>query len=59
MYADDSVLIAPSPNALQVLIHECELFAKDNDIIFNAEKSKLMCIKPSKVKKTCLYHVLF
>ena len=44
MYADDNVLIAPSPHALQVLIYECELFAKDNDIIFNAQKSKLMCI---------------
>jgi hypothetical protein len=50
MYADDSVLIAPSPNALQTLIYKCENFANDNGIIFNANKSKLMSIKPKKLK---------
>lgn len=50
MYADDTVLITPSPNALQKLINECELFAKESGIIFNALKTKLMCIKPTKLK---------
>ena len=34
MYANDSVLIAPSPNALQVLINEGKPFANESDIIF-------------------------
>ena len=49
MYADDTVLIAPSPNALQSLIYKCEVYASANGMIFNTLTSKLMCIKPHKL----------
>jgi len=39
MYADDTVLIAPSPVALQKLINCCLNFAKNNDMLFNTKKS--------------------
>ena len=53
IYADDTVLLAPSPKALQILIDICAAYAKDNDLIFNAKKTKTMCIKPKLLK--CLY----
>ena len=31
--ADDSVLVAPSPEALQRLINICEEYSRDNDIV--------------------------
>ena len=47
VYADDTVLLAPSPSALQDLIKCCEDYAKSNDIIYNVKKSFCMCIKPN------------
>ena len=44
MYADDTVLLAPSAKGLQRLISLCEQYATDCDIIFNVKKSKYMCI---------------
>jgi exonuclease III len=46
MYADDVVLIAPSPHSLQTLINCCELYAKTHEITYNVKKSAVMCIKP-------------
>lgn len=46
MYADDMVLMAPSPTALQKLINCCEEFANSCEIVFNSLKSKLLCIRP-------------
>jgi exonuclease III len=45
MYADDLVLLAPSPKALQKLINQCCEFGEANDIRFNAAKSALMVFK--------------
>ena len=45
MYADDTVLIAPSPRALQRLIDTCKAFAQSHDLIFNQSKTKCMVIK--------------
>ena len=50
VYADDTVLLAPSPNALQILISRCEQFAKCHDLLFNVKKTKCMCIKPELLK---------
>jgi len=47
MYADDTVLLAPSPYALQELILCCERFAENNELVFNPKKTKFMCFKPS------------
>ena len=41
-YADDIVLIAPSPSAMRKLFAICDGYASDFDIIFNADKSKFI-----------------
>lgn len=46
IYADDTVLLAPSPSALQSLISACVEFAKKNYLVFNSGKTKCMTIKP-------------
>ena len=50
MYADDSVIIAPSPSALQQLIYIFEMYAKDNEISFNTKKTVCMSVISSKCK---------
>ena len=51
-YADDIALLAPSPSALRVLLRECELFATEHNLQFNAAKTQLiLCFRSSsKVK---------
>ena len=51
LYADDTVLLAPSPKALQMLIDICVPFGIENDIVYNEEKTKCMCVKPSVMKE--------
>jgi hypothetical protein len=41
-YADDVTLLAPSLAACKKLLHECELFAREYDIKFNASKSQFI-----------------
>lgn len=41
-YADDIVLIAPTPNAMRLMLRECDLFAKEFNVVFNASKSKCL-----------------
>ena len=45
MYADDTVLIAPSISILQHLILVCEKYASTSEIVFNVKKTVYMCIK--------------
>ena len=49
-YADDSVLMAPSPAALQRLINICEDFAKENELVYNSSKTVCMSILPKHLK---------
>ena len=51
LYADDTVLIAPSPSALQKLVTVCEHYASFNEISYNPKKSKVMCIQPKGKKR--------
>jgi hypothetical protein len=44
-YADDIVLVAPTPTAMRKLLSICSAFAVEYDIRFNATKSKCMLIK--------------
>ena len=41
-YADDIVLLSPTPAAARKLLSICETYAADYDIKFNAQKSKLL-----------------
>ena len=47
-YADDIVLLAPSPSALCILLSECKCFSMDSELIFNASKTQLMCFRLKK-----------
>ena len=35
--ADESVILAPSPLALQLLLNYCDTFAKDNELVYNTK----------------------
>ena len=45
-YADDSVLLAPSPVALNQLLDICEKYSQDFEITYNATKTVCMFIRP-------------
>jgi len=47
IYADDTLLIAPHPGALQDLINACMEFANMNDMIYNVTKSNCIAFVPS------------
>ena len=38
-YADDIILLAPCPSALQLMLKMCESFASSYGLIFNASKT--------------------
>ena len=48
-YADDMTLLCPSIKGLQHLLCICEEYGKDNDIIYNSEKTECMFFKGKKV----------
>ena len=54
LYADDLVLISPSSRGLHTLLGECEQYGIDNDILFNANKSAVICFKST---STCDFKI--
>ena len=61
-YADDIVLIAPSPSAMRKLLAICDGYASDY-IIFNADKSKfIVFVSPNrrflvKAMISCVFYI--
>jgi hypothetical protein len=45
-YADDTVLLAPSPTALRKMLEICYMYALDYNVCFNTKKSKCLIIAP-------------
>ena len=45
-YADDLVLLAPSANAMRSMLHVCDIYAAQYNVLFNANKSKYICCHP-------------
>jgi hypothetical protein len=45
-YADDIVIIAPSVSAMRRLLHVCDTYANEYQIMFNAQKSKCLAFLP-------------
>jgi hypothetical protein len=43
-YADDIVLVCPTPTSMRKLLSICDVYASEFDIIFNADKSKFLVI---------------
>ena len=50
-YADDCVIMAPSPSALQTLLAVCEQYADDNEILYNTKKTVCMAVLPKCLRK--------
>jgi len=46
-YADDIVLLCPTPSSNPQLLSICDTFANEYNIKFNARKSKLLVVSPS------------
>ena len=53
-YADDLVLLAPSANAMRSMLHACDLYATEYNVLFNANKSKCICCHPIGMSKLAL-----
>ena len=56
-YADDIVLLAPSPSALRLMLHTCSDFANSHCLTFNAAKTQL--IKFSRSLSVCTAQFVF
>ena len=45
-YADDLILIAPTPFAMWTMLRLCEKYADDHNVVFNGSKSKCIISHP-------------
>ena len=45
-YADDSILLAPSPSVLQKLLNICHEFGSKHELSYNAKKTVCMALFP-------------
>ena len=50
IYADDTVIMAPSPAGLQTLLDLCSTYGVQHDIIYNAKKTRCMCFRSNRYK---------
>ena len=57
LYADDSVLLAPTPQALQTLLNICEQYAADVELIYNTKKTFCMMVTPKWLKDIDVPHI--
>ena len=56
-YADDSVLMAPSAEALQMLLDECDKYAKQTELTYNTKKTVCMLVRPKWLKDLKSPHI--
>jgi len=47
-YADDILLLAPTPTAMRQMLNICDEYAHDHSIVFNGSKSKCLISEPRK-----------
>ena len=50
LYADDSVLLAPTHHALQKLLNICSNYANEVELVYNSKKTVCMTVKPKWLK---------
>ena len=56
-YTDDTVLLAPTANAMRCILKLCDSFSGHYSVKFNADKSKCSICRPSGTSKLCCaYH---
>ena len=53
-YADDMVILSPTPFGLQKLLNICSEYAKDHDILFNTKKTVCMAMLPASLRNLSL-----
>ena len=53
IYADDTIILAPSHSSLQSMLTICDQYASRHDLIFNLTKSKCMFFPTNKNMKQC------
>jgi len=53
-YADDVVLIAPTSNAMRIMLKICERFASEFSVIFNVSKSMCMLVSKNGLSRSRL-----
>ncbi len=62
-YADDIVLLAPTPTAIRKLLSICDVYASEYDTVFNASKSKFLVSAATKRRMSyndmagCVFHI--
>ena len=49
-YADDMVVLAPSPSALRTLLSICDMYSSQHDILYSNEKTLCMIFWPKRYK---------
>ena len=57
-YADDMVLLSPTPQGLQKLLDICAVYAHMHDIVFNVKKTVCMAILPRLFKNMTLPDII-
>jgi hypothetical protein len=55
-YADDIVILAPTPTAMRQLLAICDSYASEFDIVFNADKSKFLVV--ASYKRRAMYNLM-
>ena len=53
-YADDMILLSPSPFGLQTLLDTCDRFAREHDMLYNTKKTVCMVMRPKMFKNMVL-----
>jgi len=56
-YADDILVLAPTPSAMRLLLQICDNNAKEYNITFNASKSKCTYIPPYKCRAAMAFRL--
>jgi len=55
MYADDLLLLSPSVNGMQSMLHICSVYDGLHDIVFNAAKTVIMSVGRNIVHKPLMF----
>ena len=58
-YADDIILLAPSASVMRSLLSVCNAFAKEFDVVLNADKSKVYFLIVCQVIRRFIYQLFY
>ena len=55
-YADDIILFSPTAGSLQQLLNRIVILVKQNDLLNNANKTKIMVFRPGAKHRECRFN---